>query len=64
MVTIYEERGMKREDAITVVKTMAKYKEYFIDQMMMDELGLQVITVLDPSFTFAFAEVIFLHEGP
>jgi hypothetical protein len=62
MVTIYEERGIKRQDAITVVKTMAKYKEYFIDQMMIDELGLQVITVLN-SFTIAFAEATFLHEG-
>lgn len=42
MIDIYEERGMKREDAKLVVETMSKYKEFFVDVMMAEELELQV----------------------
>lgn len=42
MVSIYEKKGMSKEDASSVINTMAKYKKFFIDQMMVDELGLQV----------------------
>eukprot|EP00591_Stephanopyxis_turris_P011029 CAMPEP_0195514446 /NCGR_PEP_ID=MMETSP0794_2-20130614/5827_1 /TAXON_ID=515487 /ORGANISM="Stephanopyxis turris, Strain CCMP 815" /LENGTH=286 /DNA_ID=CAMNT_0040642695 /DNA_START=106 /DNA_END=966 /DNA_ORIENTATION=- len=42
MVDIYEERGMTRQDAEQVIQTMAKYKEFFVDVMMMEELHLQV----------------------
>lgn len=42
MIDIYEGRGMSREDATTVIKTMAKYKDFFVDVMMTEELALQV----------------------
>lgn len=42
MVDIYEERGMERKDAELVIKTMAKYKDFFVDVMMAEELQLQV----------------------
>ena len=42
MVDIYVEKGMSREDASIIIDLMAKYKDLFIDTMMVDELGLQV----------------------
>jgi DNA damage-binding protein 1 len=42
MIDIYIEKGMSREDAETVVHTMAKYKDFFVDIMMTHELELQV----------------------
>mmetsp|Transcript_3465 Transcript_3465/g.3277 ORF Transcript_3465/g.3277 Transcript_3465/m.3277 type:complete len:280 (-) Transcript_3465:215-1054(-) len=42
MIDIYESRGMDREDAAIVVKTMSKYKDFFVDVMMAEELALQV----------------------
>ena len=43
MVAIYQEKGgMTKEDATIVVETMAKYKPFFVDVMMTQELGLQV----------------------
>mmetsp|Transcript_25288 Transcript_25288/g.47981 ORF Transcript_25288/g.47981 Transcript_25288/m.47981 type:complete len:282 (-) Transcript_25288:145-990(-) len=42
MVEIYEEKGMSPEDAKVVVETMAKYKDFFVDVMMTQELELQV----------------------
>jgi DNA damage-binding protein 1 len=42
MIDIYELRGMSREDATKVIETMAKYKEFFVDVMMTEELALQV----------------------
>lgn len=42
MVEIYEDKGMNHEDAVLVVETMAKYKEFFVDIMMSQELELQV----------------------
>lgn len=42
MVDIYESKGMDRADAELVVSTMAKYKEFFVDIMMNQELELQV----------------------
>jgi len=42
MVQIYTERGMGEEDAREVVERMAKYKDFFVDVMMAEELGLQV----------------------
>lgn len=41
MIDIYTERGMERQDAKLVVETMAKYKEFFVDIMMVEELELQ-----------------------
>jgi len=42
MVTVYMKKGMSEEDAHNVVTTMAKYKEIFLDTMMVEELGLMV----------------------
>jgi len=42
MEDIYVERGMEREDAKLVVETMSKYKEFFVDVMMAEELELKV----------------------
>lgn len=42
MIDIYESRGMDRADATIVVKTMSKYKDFFVDVMMAEELALQV----------------------
>eukprot|EP00010_Vexillifera_abyssalis_P008234 CAMPEP_0201545776 /NCGR_PEP_ID=MMETSP0173_2-20130828/2203_1 /ASSEMBLY_ACC=CAM_ASM_000268 /TAXON_ID=218659 /ORGANISM="Vexillifera sp., Strain DIVA3 564/2" /LENGTH=291 /DNA_ID=CAMNT_0047954271 /DNA_START=51 /DNA_END=926 /DNA_ORIENTATION=+ len=40
MIEIYEKRGMSHEDATTVVSVMSKYKDIFVDTMMVEELGL------------------------
>lgn len=42
MEEIYVAKGMSEEDAQLVVNTMAKYKDFFVDIMMMQELELQV----------------------
>lgn len=42
MVELYEHRGMSKEDASSVVSVMAKYKDFFVDVMMVEELGLMV----------------------
>jgi DNA damage-binding protein 1 len=42
MIDIYTSRGMEKEDATIVIQTMAKYKDFFVDVMMRDELELQV----------------------
>lgn len=41
-IDIYTAKGMSAEDASLVVKTMAKYKEFFVDVMMAEELELQL----------------------
>lgn len=42
MIDIYESRGMSRDDATTVIQTMAKYTDFFVDVMMSEELSLRV----------------------
>jgi len=42
MIQIFEAKGMNLEDATSVVQTMAKYKEFFVDIMMTHELDLSV----------------------
>lgn len=37
MIDIYEQRGMTHEDAKMVIETMAKYKDFFVDVMMVRE---------------------------
>jgi DNA damage-binding protein 1 len=41
MITIYKEKGVAQEDATTILSTMMKYKDLFVDHMMIMELGLQ-----------------------
>lgn len=42
MIELYESRGMSREDASVVVTRMAKYKNFFLNIMMTEELALPV----------------------
>mmetsp|Transcript_11621 Transcript_11621/g.27624 ORF Transcript_11621/g.27624 Transcript_11621/m.27624 type:complete len:282 (-) Transcript_11621:94-939(-) len=42
MVDLYKQKGMEEEDARVVIERMAKYKDFFIDIMMVEELELQV----------------------
>eukprot|EP00559_Dactyliosolen_fragilissimus_P002160 CAMPEP_0184855786 /NCGR_PEP_ID=MMETSP0580-20130426/931_1 /TAXON_ID=1118495 /ORGANISM="Dactyliosolen fragilissimus" /LENGTH=287 /DNA_ID=CAMNT_0027350395 /DNA_START=63 /DNA_END=926 /DNA_ORIENTATION=- len=42
MIELYESRGMTTADARVIVETMSKYKDFFVDVMMIEELGLQV----------------------
>jgi len=42
MVKLYQERGMNAEDAECVILKMAKYRDFFVDVMMKEELELQV----------------------
>jgi hypothetical protein len=47
MIDIFKTRGMSTEDATVVITTMAKYKDFFVDVMMQQELELQVSDSLD-----------------
>uniref|UniRef100_A0A7S1CNE0 Uncharacterized protein n=1 Tax=Bicosoecida sp. CB-2014 TaxID=1486930 RepID=A0A7S1CNE0_9STRA len=42
MVDLYTSKGMKEEDAREVITRMAKYPDFFVDVMMVEELELQV----------------------
>jgi len=42
MIEIYEDKGMSKEDATQVISIMAKYKDFFVDIMMLQELELMV----------------------
>jgi hypothetical protein len=42
MVELFVARGMSREDAEVVIQRMAKYKDFFVDLMMTEELSLPV----------------------
>jgi VIT1/CCC1 family predicted Fe2+/Mn2+ transporter len=42
MVEIFEQKGFSTDDAKETVELMAKYKDFFLDSMMVDELGLTV----------------------
>jgi len=40
MIQLYEDKGMQLEDAQELVKELSKYKEIFIDTMMVEEVGV------------------------
>jgi len=42
MIELYQEQGMTREDATKVIHLMSEHRDFFIDVMMVEELGLQV----------------------
>ena len=42
MIDLYESKGLPRQDAETVIKIMAKHKDFFVNVMMAEELELQV----------------------
>jgi DNA damage-binding protein 1 len=43
MVEIYKSHNFSEEDARTIVETMAKNKEFFVDHMLVAELGLMPV---------------------
>ena len=44
MIELFTARGMSQEDATEVIHRMAKYKDFFVDIMMTEELSLPVPT--------------------
>lgn len=42
MIDLYEKQGMSREDAELVVRLMSEHRDFFVDIMMIEELGLLV----------------------
>lgn len=40
MVELYMGKGLSREDSETIIHTLAKYEDAFLDHMMVEELGL------------------------
>ena len=40
MVDLYVEKGISQPDAENIISTMSKYPEFFVDHMMVQELGL------------------------
>lgn len=63
MVEIYESKGISQEDALTILTTMAKYKDFFVDHMMVQELDLipaeDEESPLKPSIVIFFSFLIF-----
>lgn len=47
MIDLFVQRGMERADAQVVIMRMAKYKQFFLNIMMMEELCLPVPAALD-----------------
>eukprot|EP00486_Rosalina_sp_Unknown_P008519 CAMPEP_0201580330 /NCGR_PEP_ID=MMETSP0190_2-20130828/43018_1 /ASSEMBLY_ACC=CAM_ASM_000263 /TAXON_ID=37353 /ORGANISM="Rosalina sp." /LENGTH=203 /DNA_ID=CAMNT_0048016169 /DNA_START=26 /DNA_END=633 /DNA_ORIENTATION=- len=41
MIEIYKTKGVSEQDAEVILRTMSKYKEFFINHMMIQELELQ-----------------------
>ena len=42
MIALFESRGMSHSDATEVITRMAKYKTFFLNLMMTEELALPV----------------------
>ena len=40
MIELYMKKGMKEPDAQTIIGTMTKYPSFFLDHMMVEELGI------------------------
>nr|CCA18517.1 conserved hypothetical protein [Albugo laibachii Nc14] len=51
MIALYEKKGISTEDAKLVVETLAKYKQAFIDIMMVEELNLMPLDDEDSTLT-------------
>lgn len=41
MIEIYKKKGLTEDDAVQIIDVMAKYKDVFVDAMLVDELGIQ-----------------------
>lgn len=37
---IYEQKGMSKSDASQFIEILSRYKEVFVDTMLVDELGM------------------------
>ena len=42
MVELYEKEGFTKDEAKTIINLMANHKEFFIDHMMVQELGMML----------------------
>eukprot|EP00052_Salpingoeca_macrocollata_P016698 m.134704 g.134704 ORF g.134704 m.134704 type:complete len:84 (+) comp20144_c0_seq1:700-951(+) len=40
MVELYKEKGFREEEARSIITMMAQHKDFFIDHMMVQELGI------------------------
>jgi DNA damage-binding protein 1 len=40
MVQIYTSKGMSEEDALVVAKTLSKYEDFWVEHMMLHEIGM------------------------
>lgn len=40
MIQIYESKGLSRDDAYTVARTLSKYKDFWVEHMMLHEIGM------------------------
>lgn len=40
MIDIYEQKGISREDATLVANTLSKYEEFWVEHMMLTEIGM------------------------
>jgi len=49
MIELYEGKGFSKEDAKTIIETMAKNEKFFVDHMMVEELGMMAVDDEDPS---------------
>lgn len=58
MIEIYKGKGMNEDDAFAVVDIFSKYKEMFVDLMMVEELGLEVPS--DPNAPWKDGVVTFI----
>merc|ERR1712190_347652 len=57
MIELFASRGMHLTDAAKAIRTMAKYRPFFINLMMTEELSLPLPTDVEPS---AFGSLIML----
>jgi VIT1/CCC1 family predicted Fe2+/Mn2+ transporter len=48
MVELYIAKGLSRTDSETIIHTLAKYEDAFLDHMMVEELGLMPPDMDDP----------------
>lgn len=40
MIQLYESKGFTTEDATLIISTMCKYEQFFVDHMLVQELGI------------------------
>lgn len=65
MIEIYMNKGLSEEDASLIINTMVKYKDFFVDHMIVMELGLMPVEDEDDAWkkglvTFFFVPLIWV----